>query len=137
MPRDCPEPDILEAIPSLDHCPQQSCKVDTFPPSLTAISRKENPPSRSLITLPRSNSKSVKPLYKFAVIDRESFRECLSSLTIPALQERPNVYKPLSLYKMEQLITLVANSKHYTGVALVIIVLPRCFLDDWPSGSPT
>ncbi|GBL72492.1 hypothetical protein AVEN_115404-1 [Araneus ventricosus] len=58
VPRGHPEPGLLEAVPSLDHCCQQSCTVDTFLPSLSAISRKENPPSRSPTTRPRSNSVS-------------------------------------------------------------------------------
>ncbi|GBL92758.1 hypothetical protein AVEN_119137-1 [Araneus ventricosus] len=51
-----PEPGLFEAVPSLDHCRQQSCTVDTFLPSLSAISQKENPPSRSPTTRSRSNS---------------------------------------------------------------------------------
>ena len=38
-----PEPDLLEEVPSLDHCSQQTCTVDTCRSSLSAISRKENP----------------------------------------------------------------------------------------------
>ncbi|GFU49483.1 uncharacterized protein TNCV_1590351 [Trichonephila clavipes] len=53
-----PELGLLEAIPSLDYCSPQSCTVDTFLPSLSAISQKENPPTRSPITRPRSNSVS-------------------------------------------------------------------------------
>ncbi|GFY26430.1 hypothetical protein TNCV_26271 [Trichonephila clavipes] len=37
-------------------CTHQLCTMDAFRPSLSAISRKENPPSRSPITRPRSNS---------------------------------------------------------------------------------
>ncbi|GBM21805.1 hypothetical protein AVEN_29241-1 [Araneus ventricosus] len=47
---------LLEIVPSRDHCCQQSCTVDTTIPSLSEISRKENSPSRSFITLPRPNS---------------------------------------------------------------------------------
>ncbi|GBN00386.1 hypothetical protein AVEN_95725-1 [Araneus ventricosus] len=56
VPLGLSEPGLLEAVPSLDHCCQQSCTVDTFLPSLSAISRKENPPSRSPTTRPRTNS---------------------------------------------------------------------------------
>ncbi|GFS70648.1 hypothetical protein TNCV_520561 [Trichonephila clavipes] len=35
----------LEAVSSLDHSSQKSCPLDTFRLSLSAISRKENPPS--------------------------------------------------------------------------------------------
>ncbi|GFV99571.1 uncharacterized protein TNCV_5079351 [Trichonephila clavipes] len=56
VPRGHPEPCLLEAVPSLDYRSQQSCTVDTFRPSLSAIPRKENPPSHSPITRPRSNS---------------------------------------------------------------------------------
>ncbi|GFU98526.1 transposable element Tcb2 transposase [Trichonephila clavipes] len=52
-PRGYPKPGLLEAVPSLDHCYQQSCTVDTFRLSLSAISRKENPHSRCPITQPR------------------------------------------------------------------------------------
>ncbi|GFY32783.1 uncharacterized protein TNCV_4638891 [Trichonephila clavipes] len=45
--RDHPDPRLLEAVPSFDHCSQQSCTLDTFPPGLSAISWKENPPSHS------------------------------------------------------------------------------------------
>ncbi|GFT31996.1 uncharacterized protein TNCV_3468481 [Trichonephila clavipes] len=51
-----PEPSLLEAVPSLDYCFQKSCTVDTFRPRLSAISQKENPPSRSPIMRSRSNS---------------------------------------------------------------------------------
>ncbi|GFY07171.1 uncharacterized protein TNCV_277181 [Trichonephila clavipes] len=55
VPRGHPEPRLLQAILSLDHCFQQLCTVDTFRPSLSALSRKENPP---FVTRPRSNSVS-------------------------------------------------------------------------------
>ncbi|GFU84784.1 hypothetical protein TNCV_2127251 [Trichonephila clavipes] len=55
--RDLSEPGLLEVVPPHDHCSKQSC---IFWPSLSAISRKENPPSRSLITRPRSNSSKKK-----------------------------------------------------------------------------
>ncbi|GFW94500.1 hypothetical protein TNCV_2702211 [Trichonephila clavipes] len=53
-----PELNLLEAAPILDHCSKQSCTVDTFRRSLSAISWKENPPSRNPITRPRPNSVS-------------------------------------------------------------------------------
>ncbi|GFU91205.1 hypothetical protein TNCV_4925351 [Trichonephila clavipes] len=51
-----PKLSLLEAEPSLEHYSQKSCTLDIFQPSLSAISRKENPPSHSSITQPRSNS---------------------------------------------------------------------------------
>ncbi|GFU07021.1 uncharacterized protein TNCV_3885851 [Trichonephila clavipes] len=50
-----PKPNFLEAVPSLDHCSQQSRTVDTFRPSFSAVSREEGSPSRSRITGPRLN----------------------------------------------------------------------------------
>ncbi|GBN09855.1 hypothetical protein AVEN_59526-1 [Araneus ventricosus] len=58
VPRGRTKPSLLEAVPSLDQCCQQSCTVNTFLSSLSAMSRKENPPSRSPTTRPRSNSMS-------------------------------------------------------------------------------
>ncbi|GBM39995.1 SAM and SH3 domain-containing protein 3 [Araneus ventricosus] len=46
-----------ETVPYRDHCCYQSCTMDTSLPSLSAISRKENPPSCSPIT--RLHSMSV------------------------------------------------------------------------------
>ncbi|GFT25848.1 transposable element Tcb1 transposase [Trichonephila clavipes] len=48
VPRGHLEPYFLEAVSSLDHCFQQSCTVDTFQPSFSAMLGKENPPSRIL-----------------------------------------------------------------------------------------
>lgn len=49
---------VLETVPSHDNCCQQSLIVDTSLTSLSAISQKENPPSRSPITWPRYSSVS-------------------------------------------------------------------------------
>ncbi|GFU22857.1 hypothetical protein TNCV_4966041 [Trichonephila clavipes] len=55
VPRGCLEPGLLEAVPSLDHSSKQSYTVDTFRPSLSAISWKENSLFRTFITRSRSN----------------------------------------------------------------------------------
>ncbi|GFX63793.1 uncharacterized protein TNCV_5032641 [Trichonephila clavipes] len=56
MLRGCPEPDLLEAAPLLDYCSQQSCTMDRFRLTLSAISPKENLLPTSPTTQPRSNS---------------------------------------------------------------------------------
>ncbi|GFS69168.1 uncharacterized protein TNCV_4010181 [Trichonephila clavipes] len=47
VPSGLTEPGLLEAVPSLNHCAQQSCTVDSFCPSFSAMSRKVNPSSCS------------------------------------------------------------------------------------------
>ncbi|GFU35305.1 uncharacterized protein TNCV_2143571 [Trichonephila clavipes] len=55
VPRGHPEPGILEAVSYPDHFSQQSCTVDTFRPSISAISPKDNPLSRNPLARPHSN----------------------------------------------------------------------------------
>ncbi|GFW44857.1 uncharacterized protein TNCV_4511711 [Trichonephila clavipes] len=52
------EPSLLEAVIYLNLCCQQSLTVDTFQSGFSAISRKENPPSRRPITRTLLNSVS-------------------------------------------------------------------------------
>ncbi|GBM65867.1 hypothetical protein AVEN_248048-1 [Araneus ventricosus] len=52
------DPDLLKTVPSCDHCYQHLRRVDASLPNLSAILRKENPPSCSPFSRLRSNSVS-------------------------------------------------------------------------------